>query len=294
MEYRDRVLRSSKMRHRFFDLVLRAATVAVALYAVGPSVAAQEAQGERPGVPAAATPRTADGHPDMNGYWYRRLPPIRPVRRVGESIILDPSAPRDPNEPPSGNAPELLFGAPTYKPEFLAKVRDLDVNQVFEDPAFTCGPPGIPRIGPPQRIVQTPTEVVILYDDLNGNFFRLIPTDGRPHREGIERSAHGDSVGRWEGDTLVIDVRNLSGETWLGDNGLFHTEDMRVTERLRREGNTLTWEATVEDPAVLVEPWRVNPRTLTPRTDDEIEEAAFCQDRDQPNMEDLSHHRNTR
>ena len=69
---------------------------------------------------------------------------------------------------------------------------------------------------------------------------------------------------------------------------------MRVTERLRREGNTLTWEATVEDPGVLVEPWEVNPRTLTLRTDDEIEEAAFCQDRDQPIMEDLSHHRNTR
>ena len=235
----------------------------------------------------------ADGHPDLNGFWYRRLPPITPVRRVGGSIIVDPSAARDPNEPPSGNAPELLPGTPTYKPEFLAKVRELDENQVFQDPAFTCGPPGIPRIGPPHRIVQTPREVVLLYDDLNGNFFRLIPTDGRPHREGIERSAHGDSVGHWEGDTLVIDVRNLSEETWLGDNGLFHTEDLRVTERLRREGDTLTWEATVEDPAVLVEPWKVNPRTVTLRTD-EIEEAAFCQDRDQPNMQDLSHHGNTR
>ena len=89
-------------------------------------------------------------------------------------------------------------------------------------------------------------------------------------------------------------MRNLSGETWLGDDGLFHTEDLRVTERLRREGNTLTWQAIVEDPAVLVEPWTVNPRTLTLRADDEIEEAAFCQDRDQPNMQDLSHHRNTR
>ena len=282
------------MRHRFFGLILRAAVVAVAVYAVGPRVAAQEAQRATPGASATATPRMADGHPDLSGYWYRRLPPITPVRRVGESIILDRNAPRDPNEPPSGNALELLPGEPTYKPEFLARVKDLDVNQVFEDPAFICGPPGIPRIGPPQRIVQTPSEVVILYDDLNGNFFRLIPTDGRPHREGIERSAHGDSIAHWEGDTLVVDVRNLSGETWLGDNGLFHTEDVRVTERLRREGNTLTWEATVEDPAVLVEPWKVNSRTLALRTDDEIEEAAFCQDRDQPIMQDLSHHRNTR
>jgi len=88
-------------------------------------------------------------------------------------------------------------------------------------------------------------------------------------------------------------VRNLNAETWLGDNGLFHTEDVRVTERLRREGNTLTWQAIVEDPAVLAEPWKVNPRTLTIRTD-EIEEAAFCQDRIQPFMQDLSHHGNTR
>jgi hypothetical protein len=86
----------------------------------------------------------------------------------------------------------------------------------------------------------------------------------------------------------------LSAETWLGDNGLFHTEDMRVTERLLRDGNTLTWQVIVEDPAVLVEPWKVNPRTLTLRTSDEIEEAAFCQDRIQPHMQDLSHHRNTR
>jgi hypothetical protein len=89
-------------------------------------------------------------------------------------------------------------------------------------------------------------------------------------------------------------VRNLSGETWLGDNGLFHTEDLRVTERLRREGNTLTWDAIVEDPAVLAEPWKVNPRTVTLRADDEIEEAPFCQDRDRSDMQDLSHHGNTR
>ena len=81
----------------------------------------------------------------------------------------------------------------------------------------------------------------------------------------IDPSPHGNSVGRWEGDTLVIEVRNLSADTWLGDNGLFHTEDVRVIERLTRQGNTLTWQATVEDPAVLAEPWKMNPRTFTLR-----------------------------
>ena len=122
----------------------------------------------------------------------------------------------------------------------------------------------------------------------------MIPIDGRAHRKDVEASAHGDSVGRWEGDTLVIDARNFNEETWLSDNGLFHSDQLRVTERLRREGNNLVWEATVEDPAVLVEPWKLTPRTLTLMADTEIEEAAFCQDRDLSRMKDLTHHNNTR
>jgi hypothetical protein len=280
------------MRHRIFRLVPLVAIAGVAWYISETRIAGQTQQAKTDAT-AAATPRMSNGQPDLNGYWYRRRPPIATVRRSGASVILDPTI-RDPNRAPSGNDADLLPGAPKYKPEFVAKVKELDENQVFQDPAFTCGPPGVPRIGPPQRIVQTPREVVLLYDDLNGNFFRLIPTDGRPHRKDIEPSAHGDAVGHWEGDTLVIDVRNLSAETWLGDNGLFHTADIRVTEQLRRDGNTLTWQAIVEDPAVLAEPWKVTPRTLTLRTGDEIEEAAFCQDRIQPFMKDLSHHRNTR
>jgi len=280
------------MKYRFFGLVPLVAIAASAWFISEARVAGQTQQAKND-TTAVATPRTPDGRPDLNGYWYRRRPPIATVRRSGASVILDPTI-RDPNRAPSGNDAALLPGAPKYKPEFVAKVKNLDENQVNQDPAFTCGPPGVPRIGPPQRIVQTAREIVLLYDDLNGNFFRLIPTDGRAHRKGIEASAHGDSVAHWEGDTLVIDVRNLSAETWLGDNGLFHTADLRVTERLRREGNTLTWQAIVEDPAVLAEPWKVNPRTLTLRTDDEIEEAAFCEDRIQPFMKDLSHHGNTR
>ena len=280
------------MRHSFVRFVPLAVFAGVAFCVSDTNVAGQ-AQQAKSDAAAVSTPRLPDGHPDLSGYWYRRRPPIPTVRRSGASVILD-STIRDPNRAPSGNDPSLLPGTPKYKPEFLAKVKELDTNQVHQDPAFTCGPPGVPRIGPPQRIVQTAREIVLLYDDLNGNFFRLVPLDGRPHRKDIEASAHGDSVGRWEGDTLVIDVRNLSADTWLGDNGLFHTDQLRVTERLRREGNKLTWQAIVEDPAVLAEPWHVNPRTLTLRTEDEIEEAAFCEDRIQPFMKDLSHHGNTR
>ena len=205
--------------------------------------------------------------------WYRRI--AGPVtQRVGKSIVIVNNAP-----PVEGAGNRYNPGTPKYKPQFLARMKELKDDQINVDPAFHCGPPGIPRIGPPQRIVQTAREIVVLYDDLNGNFFRLIPIDGRKHRAGIEPSAHGDSVGRWEGDTLVIDVRNILEDTWLGDNGLFHTANLKVTERLTRQGDTLKWEAIVEDPEVLQEPWKVTPRTLTLMSNAEIEEAAFCEDR---------------
>jgi len=222
---------------------------------------------------AKPTPRAADGHPDLTGMWYRRI--AGPVtQRVGKSIVIVNNAP-----PVEDAGNRYNPGTPKYKPQFLARVKELKDDQINVDPAFHCGPPGIPRIGPPQRIVQTAREIVILYDDLNGNFFRLIPIDGRKHRTGIEPSAHGDSVGRWEGDTLVLDVRNILEDTWLGDNGLFHTANLKVTERLTRQGDTLKWEAIVEDPEVLEEPWKVTPRVLTLMNNAEIEEAAFCEDR---------------
>jgi hypothetical protein len=285
------------MRRYAFVVVLVAIVAALASYTSRTSVTGQEAQRAATGSSSTATPRLPDGHPDLNGYWYRRQAPMTPKREGGSVIMADAFA----------TLREIHPGTPKYKPEFVARVKELEKNQVHEDLTYICGPPGVPRIGPPQRIFQTARDVAILYDDLNGNFFRVIPTDGRPHRTTrppnvagltdhleIDPSPHGNSVGRWEGDTLVIDVRNLSADTWLGDNGLFHTENLRVIERLTRQGNTLTWQATVEDPEVLAEPWKMNPRTLELRPDDEIEEAAFCQDRDTSLKQDLTYHSNIR
>ena len=285
------------MRRNAFVVVLAAIIAAIALYTSRTSVTGQEAQRAATGSPSTATPRMPDGHPDLNGYWYRRQAPMTSQKVGGSVIMADAFA----------TLREINPGTPKYKPEFVARVKELEKNQVHEDLTYICGPPGVPRLGPPQRIFHTARDLAILYDDLNGNFFRVIPTDGRPHRTTrppnvagltdhleIDPSPHGNSVGHWEGDTLVIDVRNLSADTWLGDNGLFHTENMRVIERLTRQGNTLTWQATVEDPEVLAEPWKMNPRTLTLRPDDEIEEAAFCQDRDTSLKQDLTYHSNIR
>ena len=265
-------------------LALAAASLAIAEVTAAP----QSAGSAQAAAAAKPTPRAADGHPDLTGMWYRRL--AGPVtRRVGKSIVIVPNA-----AAVEGAGNNYNPGAPKYKPEFLARIKEMKDDQINLDPSFHCGPPGIVRIGPPQRIVQTAREIVILYDDLNGNFFRLVPIDGRTHRAGIEPSAHGDSVGRWEGNTLVIDVRNILDSTWLGDNGLFHTENVRVTERLTRQGDTLKWEAIVEDPEVLQEPWKVTPRTLTLMANTEIEEAAFCEDRGIADRANGDYHGNVR
>jgi hypothetical protein len=265
-------------------LSLAAAWLAIAVV----NAESQGAANPQSAAAAKPTPRAADGHPDLSGMWYRRV--AGPVtQRVGKSLVIVRNAP-----PVAGAGNNYNPGTPKYKPQFLARIKEMKDDQINVDPAFHCGPPGIVRIGPPQRIVQTAREIVILYDDLNGNFFRLIPIDGRKHRAGIEPSAHGDSVGRWEGDTLVIDVRNVLDSTWLGDNGLFHTENVKVTERLTRRGDTLTWEAIVEDPEVFEEPWKVTPRTMTLMADAEIEEAAFCEDRGVADRATGDYHGNVR
>ncbi len=242
---------------------------------------------------AGTTPRLADGTPDLNGVWNSGGTAgfVRP-RQLGASICvfaceeMEQPAPaeranRQPPPPPE---------RPRYKPEYMAKVNDLNARQVDEDPILRCINPGLPRIGPPHKIVQTSNEVVFLYDDVNGNFFRVIPTDGRGHRTDVEATYLGDAVGHWEGDTLVVETVNFNDETWLTDDGSFHTTDLRVVERLTRSGDTLQWQVTAHDPTVLAEPWVKRPRTAA-LTDVGILEAPPCIDRDLPMMQDttLSH-----
>ncbi|MGA9630613.1 MAG: hypothetical protein WBQ63_04250, partial [Candidatus Acidiferrales bacterium] len=190
-------------------------------------------------------------------------------------------------------APLPAMYSPSYKPELVAKVKEYNEQQVKLDPGFFCRPPGVPRIGPPHQIVQIPGQVVFLYSDLAGNFWRIIPTDGRPHRTDADPSYFGDAIGHWEGDTLVVDTNNFNDDTWLGDNGLFHSDALHVVERLTRKGDTILYEVTVDDPTVLTQPWTMKPRTLTPQTDP-LDEAPPCVEKDAPNMVNLQHHPNPR
>jgi len=247
---------------------------------------------------ARPTPKAPDGRPDLNGTWDRLggIEFVRPQRLADGTLCIlgcpPPAGAAGPGAGGRGGAPAAP-NFPKYKPEFLAKVKDLSDRQVQTDTSLRCQPPGVPRMGPPGKIVQNAREVVFLYDDINGSFFRIIPTDGRPHRKGLPRSYLGDSIGRWEHDALVVETVNFNDQTWLIDNGAFHTTDLRVVERLRRVGDTLEYQAVAHDPAVLVEPWATRPRTLW-LTDQELEEPARCEDRDMDLITDGSHHDNPR
>jgi hypothetical protein len=245
---------------------------------------------KNPSAGSRPTPRMADGHPDLNGVWHHFFG-IGTIQKVGESFVVGGAF--SPQSAALYNTP-LRDPKPEYKPELVAKVKLLSDNQVKEDPTLHCVPPGVPRLGPPHQIVHTPKQAIFLYADNTGNQWRVIPLDGRAHSTDPETAAtfNGDSVGHWEGDTLVVDVTRLTDETWLGDNGLFHSRKLHVTERLRRAADTIQYQVTAEDPGVLQKPWTLS-RTLTLQPDS-LEEAAPCVDKDAGHYVTLEHHDNTR
>ncbi|HVS25047.1 MAG TPA: hypothetical protein VMU03_15060 [Gammaproteobacteria bacterium] len=242
---------------------------------------------------ADGVPRMADGHPDLSGTWDNGsgIEFVQPQKR-GDSVCVVGCGPAG-AAALAAAATAAPAGRPSYKPELQAKVADLSAHQVQTDPVLRCFSPGVPRIGPPDKIVQRANELLFLYDDVSGNFFRIVPTDGRAHRKDVSDAYLGDAVGHWEGDTLVVETIGFNDETWLTDDGAFHTRDLRVVEKLQRTADTLEWTATAYDPKVLTEPWALKTR-IAHRTDQEIAEAAPCIERDLDHIVDGSHHTNPR
>lgn len=244
-------------------------------------------------------------HPDFNGVWVNDgMSFINPQRGPDGSVLCivgcRPATPTgdaakpDAEKPAPPAAQRMRKPArPSYKPEFQAKVADLDKRQVEADPALRCRNPGLPRIGPPSAIVQTENQVVFLYEDLNGSFFRMIPTDGRPHRADAEETFLGDSVGKWEGETLVIEAVKFVEDTWLIDDGSFHSKELKVTEKLKFNGDKLEYQAIADDPAVLVEPWHMPVRMLK-RSSEPLSEPLPCIEQDLDHIVDGTHHDNAR
>lgn len=249
---------------------------------------------------AVATPRLADGKPDLSGFWGGGGGEEARADERGNLTVLNRSRGCHPGmkicTAPVNQSNDSTFVArfdanrPLYKPEYWDKVRQLDFNSNSAAPYFICQPAGVPRMGPPAKIVQTKDEVIFLYAQQGAQptDFRIIPTDGRPHDpvKSQDLLYYGHAVGRWEGDTLVVDAVGFNDLTWLAQGGYFHSDQMRVLERFRREGNTLHYQATVIDPEALIEPWVMNPRVLNlnTRKDAAIPEQNPCEERDVENM----------
>jgi len=247
---------------------------------------------EKPGSTNAKVRRTGDGHPDLSGVWsYAISLPPGAIKKVLDGRVsvekVDQSARHGIRNDVPGSLP--WTSAPSYKPEFQAKVKYLSENESKLDAVFYCGKPGVPRIGSPRRIIQMPGEVVFLYEDISGDPYRAIPTDGRAHKKDPNPSYYGDSVGRWEGDTLVVDSTGFVEDSWFGEDGYFHSDAMHVIERFWRDGGNLIYQVTVDDPKVLTTPWTEPPHVVKPSTEP-LEESPACKDDDGHRLLNLDHH----
>ncbi len=217
---------------------------------------------------AGPVPRTADGHPDLSGVWWPGQDVPVTSLRVGESGSRPEGQPRQ--------GPKTF--ASFYQPWAAAKAKTLDEK---DDPALRCIPGVIgPHVsltdqGLIGQIIQTPKFVVLLTETYQS--FKLVPTDGRAHRDDVAPSYRGDSVGHWEGDTLVVDTTSFNDQNWVLDHGnvSFHSDALHLIERYRRVDAThLSIDATVEDPKVLTQPWTVATQILELAPFDQIMEVA--------------------
>ena len=288
-----------RLLRRGAPAVILAAAVAFATQVAGQAAqtARPAGQGAQNATASAAvpTPRMADGHPDLSGTWTGRARGGRGDRDDSAPQIIQQVASRRcaPGQHveglPKGDCVNqtldqefiredviegnVVFSGrwdankPIYKPEFWDRIQELDQHTNTEDPILKCQPQGLTRVGMPERIVQLPNEMILFYA---GNFtsprdVRMIPTDGRMHTKADREAVTywGRSVGRWEGDALVIDSVGFNDLTWLARGGLFHSEKLHIVERFRREANVLHYAVTVEDPEVLLEPWVLPERTIS-------------------------------
>jgi hypothetical protein len=227
-------------------------------------LAGQGAAAPARGASSASVPRMADGHPDLSGVWWRGADVGGRAAAPAGGKGGDAKA-AAPNAAAKG-APPVTF-ASLYNPSAMAKAKTLTDK---DDPTLRCTSTAFGTlnvsmfdVGAVAQIVQTPKFVVMLTETYHG--FQIIPTDGRPHRSEVPPSNRGDAVGRWDGDTLVVDKTNFTDTSWISAEGRvsFHSDALHIVERYRRlDANTLEIEATLEDPKVLTKPWVVPKQTL--------------------------------
>ena len=196
--------------------------------------------------PTSSLPRTADGKPNLQGVWQVRN---------NAAFGLEDHVAR--NNMPAGRS--VVDGRTIpYLPD-AAQQRLTLASNPQNDPLSKCYMPGVPRIMYmpfPFHIYQTPEHIAITFEW--SQVHRTIHTNGVPGPEGIDFWM-GDSRGRWEGDTLVVDVKDLNDKTWFDTTGTFHSDQIHVVERYTMtDPDTIRYEATIEDPKVFSKPWKIS------------------------------------
>jgi hypothetical protein len=207
---------------------------------------------------SGSVPRAAGGKPDLTGVWQggSEQPGNWEEANAGLGVGGTGRNPQAPTILSSNDRPPDREPAP-YQEWAAKKVLEAFNRRGIDDPTSRCLPAGIPRtvmLGLfPQQIVQTPNVIVILYEYMSA--FRVIPID-QPHPDDLLPSYMGNSVGRWDGDTLVVDVIGFNDKTWLAGTGTFHSEALHITERYTRVNkDRINYEVTIDDPNVLTKPW---------------------------------------
>lgn len=206
----------------------------------------------------SSVPRGPDGKPDLSGVWQGGST-VRGSWDEANSGFGVGGSGKNPDAPPVVGSNERPAGreAAPYQEWAAKKVVESFNKRAIDDPTALCLPPGVPRsvmLGLfPQKIVQTPKEIVVLYEYMNT--FRMIPLNAK-HPDDLLASYMGDSVGHWEGDTLVVDVTGFNDKTWLAGTGTFHSEALHVTERYTRvDRDRIDYEVTMDDTKVFTKPW---------------------------------------
>jgi hypothetical protein len=207
--------------------------------------------------PKSAVPRAADGKPDLTGVWQGASSVPGSWEEANSGLGVGGTG-KNPNAVATAPTTDLSGRQPPpYQPWAAKKVLESYNKRAIDDPDALCLPPGVPRTGNiglfPTQIVQTPTQVIILHEYMN--IFRIIPLNAK-HPDDLEPAYMGDSVGHWEGDTLVVDVTGFNDKTWLGVAGAFHSEELHITERYTRiSKDRINYDVTMEDPKVFTKPW---------------------------------------
>lgn len=218
-------------------------------------------------------PRTADGHPDLNGIW--QAVSAHHYDLEGHAADHAPSLETGALGAIPGGLGAVVGGEIPYLQSALAQRQANRENQLLYDPAVRCYMPGIPRatyMPYPFQIVQTPEYILFAYEFASAS--RIVYMN-RPDFEAPADAWMGHSRGRWNGETLTIDVDSTMLQTWFDRSGNYHGAGMHVEERYTAASeNHLLYEATITDPSTFERPWTIR-MPLYRRTDENMQLLEF-------------------